>query len=92
MDDKAPDRKCWELNESCPMRGQPRSGSTCPAYRKGYSCWEFDWKAYVEALPPEKWDYWQAILEQCDGCVCHKARAKEMGERISAVRGLKRPG
>lgn len=89
LTDRAPDRKCWEVNESCPMRGQPRSGASCPAYRKGYSCWEFDWKAFVESLPAEKWDYWKAILEQCEPCVCYKVRSLDLRERIDAVRGLK---
>jgi hypothetical protein len=86
--DKRPDRKCWDLNETCPMRGQPRSGASCPAYRKGQSCWEFDWRAFVEVLPKEKWDYWRAILEQCEPCLCYKAKPQELGERISAVRKL----
>jgi len=89
MTEKAPDRKCWELNETCPMRGQPRSGSSCPAYRRGYSCWEFDWKGFVESLPAEKWDYWRAILEQCDVCVCYRLHRDQMLERIDGVRGLK---
>jgi hypothetical protein len=88
MTDKVPDRKCWDHNDACSMRGQPRAGASCPAYRKGLSCWEFDWKGFVEALPKEKWDYWKAILEQCDSCTCYKARAVELRERIEAVRKL----
>lgn len=88
MSERAPDRKCWELNDSCPMRGQPRSGSACPAYRRGYSCWEFDWKSFVMALPPEKWDYWKAILEQCDTCVVYRMHTAEMKPKIDEVRSL----
>jgi hypothetical protein len=89
MTEKTPERKCWELNESCPMRGQPRAGASCPAYRKGASCWEFDWRGFVEPLSEEKWDYWKAILEQCEPCVCYRSKMNEMGERVKAVRDLK---
>lgn len=88
MTEKTPERKCWEMNETCPMRGQPRAGSTCPAYRKGVSCWEFDWQAFVEALPKEKWDYWKAILEQCEPCLCYRSKLAEMRKRVESVRRL----
>lgn len=88
MTDKTPERKCWEINETCPMRGQPRAGAVCPPYRKGVSCWEFEWLEFVEGLPKEKWDYWKAILEQCEPCMCYKARAVELRKHIDAVRGL----
>lgn len=82
------EEKCWEIKESCMMKGQPHDKSGCPAYRDQKGCWETNWREIIEGFTADQKEFWYSFLDKCPSCVVYARHPVEMQRRINEVKSL----
>jgi hypothetical protein len=70
------------MRAGCECRGSRTEDSTCPPYREGISCWDFDWLGFYDRLPASEQEVWSASFEGCIDCTVFSLFDEEMKMNI----------
>jgi len=61
--------KCWELKEDCLAKIEGPEKWPCPAFLQRKSCWEIDWRPFLQTLSEEQsLMIMKMMLDKCPRC------------------------
>lgn len=61
--------KCWEIKENCLVKIEGPDKWPCPAFMQRKSCWEIDWRPFLQTLTEEQTlMIMKMMLENCPRC------------------------
>jgi hypothetical protein len=76
-------KKCWELKENCLAKIEGPEKWPCPAFMQRKSCWEIDWRPFLQTLSEEQsLMIMKMLIEKCPRCPVFETIHQEAIDRM----------